>query len=792
VLALATEARGANASRRCVVAAPEPEPGKVGVRPIDASPSDDQKQPLDPSRFVKDVLPGVARDHVIEWPDMQVMCCLDVDYHDVKPPAREWLTAVVLTRVTPQPIAWHFSKGGGLHLFYVAAGSFTADELAACAALRFRAVDGAAGLELKKQVRGPGAESVWQNHSQDTAAALVQWLGHAEYDEDERNAWLDSHNVEIGGRYDHTHCPINPTPQYASTGDPVSVGELGVFCHRCAGEGHALGCRRPGFAPWNAILGSPSSGEMGTLVRHLSHWGHARWVLKEKYGFAEQFARLAYKAALKAYHAGRPTERLVDCAFNAVMDGVARARKTWVSVPTNYNYGRDIQPMLSKLPVALYVGDDAKVKVDQAMVCELNQSKDLSEHGYPDLNLVYGAKIATALTSSTGPTTVAVAHSELMHDKTCLPRYVPRGQRMPLDEAWAEIEKATPGVDRKLVTAILCAIACAQETQRGMHPFIFISGTTAAGKTAQCKVAAAIYGVKAPEPRYDGDDTKFRQAIQDGASKSPLLLVNELLKDGASKKKLTPRQCLDFLLTLTPDSTSWVAYKGPMPMGRLPVLVITETHCPANLRDETQIARRLRHYRLYGSHLEWSKTLADLGVASDVTVLRGVSARMARACDAILSDVSDTYFSTPSTWDQIADSLGIQTIAAGDQDFEDTTPFLREFFRLVCAAPGLTGREDKLYPGRYKKISRNEGAKGSVEEALCAVYSRFADPEWVSARRLMEKDWGKLLGVPGMPVRLDMTPTPPNVLVRFSAGPLKKPVAINEQIVDPSAWEPLT
>ncbi len=181
----------------------------------------------------------------------------------------------MLTSLAPRPIAWHFSRGGGLHLFYVASSPFKANELAAVAALRFRAVDAVAGLELKTVVRGPGAEPVLHTVEQDTGGAVLgDWFAAEGTDEEARDEWLERENLQIDGRYDHTKCPIAPSAdEPGAKRDPVCVGEAGVYCFLCEGKGRSLGCRRPGFAPWAAVLGAPTSGDLGTMIRGLCHWG---------------------------------------------------------------------------------------------------------------------------------------------------------------------------------------------------------------------------------------------------------------------------------------------------------------------------------------------------------------------------------------------------------------------------------------------------------------------------------------------------------------------------------------
>jgi hypothetical protein len=768
----------------------------VFVRPMDSPRDAAETYDHGPTRFVKERLGSIPVTHVAEWDGQEALCCLDVDYHDVTAPPREWLENVVGTRVSPPPLRWHFSRSGGLHLFYTAAGDFTAQELAACAALRFRSIDRAAGLELKNVVRGPGPERVYGvGDSQESGAGLIDWLGNPEFDEEARDAWLDSEGMECGKRYEHDKCPIDPTLD-AGSRLPVMVSEAGVYCFRCNGKGLTHGSRRPGWAPWPAILGSPSAGELGGLVRNVAHWGHAKWVLTERYGLPVSFARIAYMAALKAYHAGKPSFELIRNVFNKNTEELARVNNLWMTIDSSHTYPNNIQPILRNLPACQYIDPDGKIKADEAAVTELLQTKDLGPRGYKNINVVHGYKLGSVfLAENTNATTAAVVNPTLKAlSNRALPRYVPVSKRMPPDEAWALVESVLPRIDRTYIRLLIASFGCAQETMRGLLPVVFASGPSAAGKTAMAQVACGIIGARVgAEATFDPEPAKFRAGIFSGGQQGPVVVLNELLKDATRGRfKLTTREALDFLLNLTPHSESHILYKGPAKMGRLPGIVITDTVLPANLNEETQLARRMRVISVTGRKDEWRSTIARAGI-TDLHLIRTVSDQMARACDSVMSSVIDDFFSIPMTWDDISDSLGVKTAETSD-DFVDTTPWLRELFRLVCSAPPLSERESKLYARGYKKVSRCT-TPGEEESDLCAVYSMFVDGpggDWASSRKLMEKDWSGVLKTDEV-VKLDLRGDTAAVYLRFRVGPAKTPTRVNEEILKPEGpgWEAL-
>jgi hypothetical protein len=768
---------------------PEAEAGRpeCWVRPMNETRETATRYPLDPSRVVKEVLPLVPLSSVLEWSDPEQLCCLDVDYHESPPPDRPWLESVVTTRITPHPLAWHFSRGGGLHLFYSSTPSQSASDLASLAALRFRTLDPTAGLELKTVVRGPGSERVYQLPVQDEAAGFTEWLGAPEYDTGLRDEWLESENMVCGGRYNHDKCPICPTADPGKHRQPVAVSETGIFCFVCEGRGQALGSRRAGWGSWASILGAPSSGNLGSMIRRIAHWGHAKWILSSQYGLSEAFAKAAYRAALRAYHADRPTKDLVDTAFRNDTEDLARANNQWVSLEQSYTYPKDITPLLSGLPVCQW-WDGEKVRVNPAAVCEMNQTKDHTTWGYPSINVVHGFRLAGVFCPDGGPT-VAVQHSALRKARVA-PAYVPRTKRMPTDEAWGVLETVFPRLDRTLVTVAMCAFACAQETQSGMLPMVFVSGSSGSAKTSTLRIAAGIYGARTHDVVHEPEPAKFRQNILLGATECPAVILNEILKDSArGRLRLTPTQALDPLLNLTEDSASWVSYRGPVRMGRLPAVFLTEPVCPMTLREESQLARRIRHHRVFGRKDEWKTTTAAVGL-SNFHLVRLVSDSLNRACDAILSDTADAWFSTPKTWDVIADALGVKTIE-DSPDFDDLSPYLREFFKLVCMAVDLRENAAKIHGVGYKKITRSEGTPDSEEDTMLSVYTMFADgvgSDWLTSRRLLEKDWSGVLKSEAN-VWLDLKNDGVNVYARFRDGPPKAPgTHFNQKIVDPDTW----
>lgn len=744
----------------------------------------------EPKELLPLLLPGLSNEKLLCWKDEKQLSCLDVDYHDRAAPDTGWTESIMLTRLAPRPIAWNLSKSGGIHAFYVSADGFEARDLAAAAALRYRTIDPTAGVELKRQIRGPGDKKVFFEATQDTSGLLSEWLGVDAFDTERRDEWLASEGMELSARYNHDRCPIQPTPDQGESRKPVITNDEGIFCHQCGGKGLSLGSRRPGWAPWATILGTPSSGDIGCMVRNLTHWGHAKWTLMERLGLPEDIARRAYNAACSAYHRGRTTEPLVPNIFARETEGMARARGRWMSIQDGVTLPKDIAPRLGMMPVAQYVGDKGVVKANAAIVNELGSLDiDLRKYGYPELDAISGLRMtAQFLDTNQDRTVVALPTAAIRTaDKKYHPAYIPYSKRMPEDEAWGVLEEVFPKVDHNLLKCLVAAVGCAQELKLGLMPVIFVAGTSAAGKTSHCKLAAALLGITCEEPVFTSDTERFRQSIGDAMESSPLLCVSEVFKDAMrSRQRLTPAEALQPVLNLTPDSRSHKLYTGSVKLGRMMVLVLTEIICPQAVADETQLARRIRFHKLQGSRREWKASLAKAGL-SNIHNLRLLSTTHAQACNSIVSEIIDNHFAAPTMFDHIADSLGVHTLE-DSPDFDDPTGNMRYFFKLVSEAPAISDKNyQRKFPGKgYKRISRYEDSGDLLE-----VYNAFADgagSDWMTSRKLTERDWSKILQV-DVPVNIDLKNDGSAVYVRFFVGPHRAPKIVNEEITNPSSWE---
>lgn len=734
---------------------------RVWYRPL-TSPRGDHTDFTSVAKFL-DNLSG-DRETIVEWDDTQALGCLDVDYHGDNVPSQEWLDTTASTSLLPKPYVWHLTPRG-LHAFYPAVAGLTGEEVAAVAALRWRTLDPTAGVELKRQLRCPGAATLRKAVSYESLATFVNDFLGASGDVDP-SSWLEANGLEIGRRYPHDQCPIEPTVA-SDNRDPVVVSDSGVFCHRCAGLGRQKGRNRAGYVPFSSLIGNSGSGILGTLVRRKTHWGHAQHVLDAYLGITGDMARLAYRAALKLFHGED-----VSGVFRPETSTLVRMDGRWATVNEGYTFPKDIQPLLGILPACQF--DDGKP--NPAQVCLFSQpTLDLTDLGYPSVQVIRGAKVSTRVLGTSRLVVSSPAPWLKEYGSVFFPRYVVPAARMPEGECWSVIESVFPKVNRLYLKTLIIARGC-NEAQVGLPQHLVVDGVTSAGKTAHVQIAASVLGDVVTAVPACPDTDRFRSAVRDASERGSFVGFDEFLKDSMRlNPKMTPEQVLDPLLNFDPNGLSHKLYVGPTPLGRIGVCVWSETNIPNVLRDHAQIARRVHHIRLL-NQVEWDGTLAAHGI-SEIKFFRTISQDHAHACNSLVSWISDEYFTSLLTFHDYCRILGVPTLERSEE-FEDPTVKLREFFKLVCDAPPLDPTDSKRWPGKgYKLIVR--GADDQLSEA----WELFSDggKQWHEARRIREKPFNKILGV-DEPVVCDIQAHGHRLAIRFRQGSMKAPTAVNEEI----------
>lgn len=741
------------------------------------------------------------KEPIIEWVDLDRLCCLDVDYHNTTPPDADTLASLVAS-VRPQPFAWHPSHGGGAKLYYVEHPGYTAVELASVAGMQWVEAQPQATFDLIKSTRHPfyfrsrdgkppPCYAINYVHGSGDVSSLRRLIN-SEVEDNDIEEWLAARGWNMGQTLPHSQCLIEPDDSHKEC---VFVGDRGIYCHKCAARG--LGGRSPGLTTYGSLIRG-ADGRVKNMVNHFVHLEHARIVLQNIYPFIPQkVLDNIYRVMLKIVHGDDPRVKMAMVAGR----GFIRTRGQWASADGEVSITDGLVGYVRSLPVTLFAKKD-EFGVNIPCFTSLINSGDVSEYGYPDVSFIRGCKIYGQFLPYPHGEVVKVITRREFH-KTA-PQYIPPARRMPVEHAWRLLEDEFPGINRTYLELLIAAKG-ASEGRLAQCPFLMITGVSSAGKSTTVHIAAGICGDKADEPIFYPDVMRFRGSLMDAARTSGFICVNEVFKM-AERAKLSPTQALDPMLSLTEDSRSHVLYVGSVPFGRLPVFVLTDINCPAEIIQDFQLARRFTFYRL-DSSIEWTNTLVERNIRPHE--FRLISDQHTDAADSILSTIIDNHFQHPTPLAVIANRLGIHTAGVDsikpvvptdptdptqpvdntvepESDYidprADTKELLLRFYHAVVKAPPITGSDAVRYKAIYgwKKIDRAHNSD------ILDIWSELCDgpsgPQWCQSRTCAAEDWRKLLHTE-LPVVLDISPYQQRILyVRFrSTDSPRKPSWVNGQ-----------
>jgi len=675
---------------------------------------------LDPLRLLKEACTngfGSLEDPVARWSRRDMLAAVDLD-------STEWddkKLRELLVWFDPRPAMSWVTKSGGLRLVYGALERFSAEECAAVAYLCLSDSVRYDSLELKTDTRLPRTEIVVSEQTSDMKALRRRFKQYS-VDDGAVVEWLRQEGLVIGGRYSHDKCPVSPSSTAAGT--PVHVFERGVKCFVCEAHGLLHGGRTPGFFPFSAFVGGSASELLYNCLDGFCHWEHAKHVLQDKFGLSNDVARVAYGAALKLHHSA-----IDDETRDSVLQGghnVLRMEGRW----TNSNgdsYVKDVRAIIAALPSA---GGNA------AKVATLEQTFDLAQYGYPHLTPVFGCRMYSHFVRQcdVNRVRVVVQTPALARDNVAQfrPKYIPPEKRV---DGWAVLEQVCPGIEPRFVKLMLVAKGFV-EGGVGLPPMIFVSGPTSSAKTGTVMVSAAIAGDGATAVQWTANIERVRQAIRDSKDTGMFLCFNEFFKE-AERAKQSAVQASDFVLNLTPDSTSWKAYIGPVKLGDLPVVAFTDTRVPIEVKQDAQLARRLVHVNLSGK-VDWRHSLRT--TVDRLERFRLAGREYADAADAILSEVIDEFFVTPTTFEESAGRLGYFPMSESDEAHENES-LLLSLFKAACEAPDASGSDATRWSGRgWKVITRGQMTP------LLEAWENVADEDWKGSRKASSEDWTKLVG----------------------------------------------
>jgi hypothetical protein len=744
--------------------------------------------------------PGV--EYNIESSDVEQLAFLDDDFHAAPPgqrPGDKLLNVGCCT--APAPAAYWISHGGGLKRAYVAAGNFTADELAAVALYDSRrhlaSLYGYSGSEIAPRTRHP--RSVRNGRTCEGLCGVNGYCGTgvdracrevmAEYptaDEEVIDEWLAEHGWEIGRRYPHDRCPIDPCE--CSRNDPVVCLGTCIYCHRCAG---VLG---DGFRSYHRLIAS-DGGEVErpenvvkAMVWAKCHWTHAKHVLVPMFGHQ---AKLLYRALLKACHLHN-VPKLPDGTANPervakeTLIGWATSERVKIVRTVSGWFDADLKTpvkdsaltrFLTGLPTVWYyhVDEKGKGKLRMDPVREAECIGDAKISGYPPILPVHGVDLARhAKLIGSGTGTVRV---EVPADRHPF-RYVEPHERGDYEQHFATY---FPGVNLDVVRLGIGALAFAQ-TNAGEVPMIFITGQSGAAKTRHAELAAVACGVEPAVLKYSNKGTeRLDQQYGTAAERGGIAIMDEFGKH-AGKGRKNELDGSDVVATLNGFRRGMSyhrLYVGPVSLTYAPPLMMTDTGLPPYFRDEVQIARRVVHVALGAGILaggyDWRQTSRQNG-ASGILDWRDASPDNARACDCLVSDVIDHLRAGGygGAFQGFAAMLGFHTVQNGTGDGVDAEEVYRELFQAVCRLARQTDNEsgDKSFKGRGWVVfdPNNETAVVKAYAAAIGYESVYTSDGAFDKQkqRLGGVQWGRVLGVPG--VELDLDKHGKKIALRFRLG----------------------
>lgn len=702
----------------------------------------------------------------VKWDDITDCCALDIDH------APDHVDLHVLTRLI-QPVpkwAWVTRSNRGLRAIYHRDVNYDADEIAAMAIWYLSRKIPELKCEFLHKTFHPMDSSVVANKFQLVEDDFIQKLigrhGKDQLNEEQINTFLEERGMQIGGRYPHSYCPFDPARH--GERNPVHATDSGIYCYLCTGRGgsHA-------FRSYVGLLGAegPPS-DFRRLVKSRTHWEHAKYILRELTQLSDNVNERLYSSSLAFTHGegGRDAGIFTE-QRNCIRVG------DWWATENGEVYNKEIKSLLACLPSVRYTDEKGKTQTDEAGLTKLSQTVNTTELGYPSLDVIrgirlYGHNLSYSERNYTLVTQIGILRKE--ENVNFRPQYRASSQSNEceaLRNAWGHLERVFPGINRNALYLCLSARGTA-EGRIGLPSFIYLSGPSGSGKTSIIKIAAAMLGDFHTEHVWTNSVERVRQGVLHGKQNGMFVSFDEICKN-ARKAKVDFTVAMDDALNLTPDSTSHQMYIGPVRLGALPAIFWTDTDVPNELRDSVQLGRRIIHCRL-SERMDWESSLYESGV-DQIERLRIAGLEFAEACDTIISEVIDRFFTVKKDLKTIAKELGYSALI--DEVTDETVETLKEFYLAVCQRPMLEGSDAKRWRGEGWKL-----IELSVPGGIMDLWEALQDSDNPkTSRRCSEANWPVILRV-SAPVEFELQSHGSKLAVRFVKR-TKEGQWINEKII---------
>lgn len=671
-----------------------------------------------------EALKDASPTQVIEWDNTTWIVNLDIDFPRDAPTATQLMRFIETLNPSPEKY-WQSRSGVGAHLIYHAENVFDADELAAIAAYNIQRRFPNCRCEFLSRTRAVPATSELFTQTQSANPDVLRTLLSTFSDVDIQ-AFLDSRGWVTGQRLPHSECPVNPSDKAKSNTPPVVIHADCVYCYVCNANGIRSGSSIAGRFPFAALSGRRVNTQISRCIEHFVHYGHARHVIRSKVD-GENLARKVYSALLKLRYGD---DARISAVFTAGEPyGLIRYQGYWTDNQGSLVEMTRTSPILKSLPHTQKVLGNGSVESVPIKIEWLAQAVDLSPVGYFPLVPIYGIQISQfqelpedkLYSVQITPALLPEQHERVR------PKYVPVPERIDMDTAWATLEAVFPGLCRELITCLIAARGCA-EHRAGLPPMLFITGPTGTGKTTHIDIASAIVGDTNAKVYLNDERDRFMNQIVQSKRQSGFVNIDEVFKFG-SQAKMKPIEAMESILSFTETSKVYIIHVGGVTFGHLPAFVFTDTDIPIEVRQHEQIARRVFEYKLY-STVEWERTLSESGINETKYLRTNGGEEMVSACDAILSEVIDSFFLTPATdFATVCEALGIKRLR-DSVEMGERNDMILELFNAVCAAKDMTEPTDKH---RFPK-----GSKVAVMHDTDKIYRAFMECQTTQERGSLE------------------------------------------------------
>ncbi len=662
---------------------------------------------------------GMVAETVIEWSKdvMDRLVILDLDFHDptgLKPRPTELELDQLGYDLSPAPWAWWRTHGGGLKALYAVLthAPFTATELAAGAASQLLSTPSVVRcggtVELLARTRHPMASHngkscgmVHEPGPTDQFACLQRFSAAGATDEEIQDL-LETNDMQIGQRLDHSMCVIDPG-HVSQSPSPVIVTETGLYCHSCSGRG--LGS---GFMSWGNIrrkfglsvtLGDAETAPIMYAVKHLVHFTHVNYLLATLAPeIPERFRPFLYSALLKKEHDKDPRISGVFSAF-----GYVRGRSNWLYAETLHPVGRNLNAAdVSVLPSVRIVDSAGEIILNQIAVSPHTNHGPVT--GWTPIQAARFTPIFSVFNTPFAATKAIICKPKI-DDEVNRVVYRPMADRYSSDETEQKIAEHFPGVSIPYLKAILVAAGCA-ESGEGSVPMLWATGSTESAKTTTIRIILEMLG----EPYQNLSTVKeerIDQIFGRALEASRLILFDDFAKEPENYAFLHP-----FLIRINrANHTYHQLHIGETKVPVNSAVLLTDWRTPAFFMNEVQFGRRTHIIHLERLPVSWEK----IGHRVEKWWLK--TPELTKVAESFFSYVVDEFFpeGDKESFDTKMARLGIFRVVDESGSMDEQRDILRtsvqELILAICKKPqgGLSNMDERRLGRGFREIVWGEG-----------------------------------------------------------------------------------